>query len=241
MKLAVVIPCYNEKDNLSLIVERMNKAFVGRKNIDVILVDNGSNDGSDKVFEHLLDGHDFIRYVKIKKNIGYGHGILFGINKAHDADVYSWTHADMQTDPYDVLTAFDLLCSKGIENNIVQGKRGKRAVLEMLFTYFMQVIASMVLAVKVNDVNAQPKVFSKYFFEKYIHNKAPLDFSLDLFVLYQARKAGYRILTVPVVFAKRLHGEAKGGGNWRTRIKLIKRTLTYIFELKRFIKIERMK
>ncbi|MDA9781148.1 glycosyltransferase family 2 protein [Amylibacter sp.] len=241
MKLAVVIPCYNERDNISLIINRLNKAFVGRNNIDVILVDNGSNDGSDKIFENLLKDHDFVRHVKINKNIGYGHGILFGINQAPDADVYAWTHADMQTDPYDVLTAFDLLCLKGIEKNIVKGKRGKREILEMVFTFFMQVISSIVLRVKVQDVNAQPKVFSKHFFEKFIRDKAPLDFSLDLFVLYQARKAELSILTVPVFFAKRLHGEAKGGGNWRTRIKLIKRTFVYIFELKHLIKLERMK
>ena len=236
MKLAVVIPCYNERGSIPLIVKRMNETFEGRDNVDVILVDNGSTDGSDAVFDAQLEGQDFMRCIKVSQNVGYGHGILFGIDAAADADVYAWTHADMQTDPRDVLTAFDLLCLEGIEANIVQGKRGKRAALDALFTFAMQVIATAALGAKVNDVNAQPKVFSKHFFDSNIRGQAPLDFSLDLFLLYKARKAGISILTVPVIFAERLHGQAKGGGNWRTRVKLIKRTLAYIFELRQSLK-----
>tara|TARA_B100000780_G_scaffold231435_1_gene171240 strand:+ start:96 stop:821 length:726 start_codon:yes stop_codon:yes gene_type:complete len=236
MKLAVVIPCYNERSNIPLIVKRIKETFEGRGNVDVILVDNGSTDGSDAVFEAQLQGQDFIRCVKVVQNRGYGHGILFGIDAATDADIYAWTHADMQTDPRDVLTAFDLLCREGIEHNIVQGKRSKRAALDTVFTFGMQVIATAALGATVADVNAQPKVFSKHFFNNNIRDQAPLDFALDLFLLYKARKAGLSILTVPVIFAERLHGQAKGGGNWRNRIKLIKRTLAYILELRQSLK-----
>lgn len=235
MKLAVVIPCYNEKDNIPLIVQRIGKTFKDRKNIDVILVDNGSTDASEEVFLDYIKGQDLIRYIKINKNQGYGHGILYGINAAPNADVYAWTHADMQTDPAHVLKAFDLLRAKGVENKVIKGKRNNRSALDALFTFGMQVFASALLGVKFNDVNAQPKVFSKHFFDNHIRGKAPLDFSLDLFLLYQGSKAGYSTLTIPVDFPQRAHGEAKGGGNWPARIKLIKRTFSYILFLRKSI------
>lgn len=236
MKLAVIIPCYNERDNIPLIVERISHTFAGRANVEVILVDNGSTDGSDVVFAAQLAGQSFIRCVKVEQNKGYGHGILFGLGKACDAEVYAWTHADMQSDPNDVLTAFDLLCAQGVGSNIVKGRRSNRAFIDTMFTFLMQMTANLALNVKVDDVNAQPKVFSKPFYDNYIRGLAPQDFSLDLFLICQAYKAEFSILEVPVIFAERIHGEAKGGGSWRTRIKLIRRTLAYIFKLRRTLK-----
>jgi glycosyltransferase involved in cell wall biosynthesis len=236
MKLAVIIPCYNERDNIPLIVKRMSKTFAGRENVEVIFVDNGSSDGSEVVFAAQLAKQSFMRCVKVEQNQGYGHGILYGIEKVHDAEVYAWTHADMQCDPNDVLTAFDALCAHGIETNIVKGKRGRRPFIDTAFTYLMQICVKLVLNVKLDDVNAQPKVFSKAFYNNYIRDLAPNDFSLDLFLLCQASRAGFNTLEVPVIFAHRLHGEAKGGGSWHTRIKLIKRTVEYIIKLRATIK-----
>ena len=235
MKLSVIIPCYNERENIPLIVERINNSFEGRENVEVILVDNGSTDGSSAVFAAQLTGQSLIRCIRVEHNQGYGHGILIGLDAARNADVYAWTHADMQTDPHDVLLAFDLLCAHDVETNIVKGKRKNRAALDITFTYLMQVIASLVLKIKMNDVNAQPKVFSKKFYDSFVRGQAPQDFSLDLFLLCQARKAEIAIMEIPVFFADRKYGEAKGGGSWRTRIKLIKRTLAYIFQLRRVI------
>ena len=84
-------------------------------------------------------------------------------------------------------------------------------------------------------VNAQPKLFSRKFYDKHLVKGAPLDFSLDLYLLYWARKFG-RIIEIPVYFEKRIYGEAKGGGSFKTRMKLVKRTFAYIFELKGALK-----
>ena len=61
---------------------------------------------------------------------------------------------------------------------------------------------------------------------------APDDFSLDLYLVYQARVNGYHIIEYPVHFGKRLHDEAKGGGSLKGKWKLIKRTWAYMKELK---------
>ena len=233
LNLSVIIPCYNERDNIPLIVERINHSFLGRDNVEIILVDNGSTDQSDAVFAEQLAGQSRIRSVRINHNKGYGYGILVGLDAARNADVYAWTHADMQTDPRDVLAAFDLFCSHETGAVVVKGKRSNRPIIDTAFTYLMQIIASLALGTSVDDVNAQPKVFSKHFYETFIRMQAPWDFSLDLFLLYQARHAGLEILEVPVLFANRIHGESKGGGSWRTRTKLIFRTLAYILELRR--------
>ncbi len=232
-KLSISVPCYNEEKNIPLIISAFKKAVGERKNIEVLLVNNGSTDNSANVFaaELAKEQGGIFKLVKVVKNQGYGFGILSGLEAA-TGNVLAWSHADMQTDPADVIQGFDLFSGDEI---FIKGKRKNRALLEALFTFGMQIIASLALKTYLDDINAQPKIFSRNFYEKFVKNKAPHDFSLDLFVLYMAKKHDLKIKEIAVDFAKRLHGEAKGGGSWKTRIKLIKRTFTYIFELKRNI------
>ena len=86
------------------------------------------------------------------------------------------------------------------------------------------------MGVRLNDINAQPKIFHRSFLERM--DDAPDDFSLDLYLLYQAKANGFNILEYPVYFGKRLHGQAKGGGSLLGKWKLIKRTWYYMNELK---------
>ena len=58
MKLSVVVPCYNEENNIPLILERFGK-LIKREDIEVILVNNGSTDNSAVVLEELLPRYPF--------------------------------------------------------------------------------------------------------------------------------------------------------------------------------------
>lgn len=231
INISVVIPCYNEEKNIPLIVLKIQELISARKDIEVILVNNGSTDDSRKAFDAIVPTEN-IKVVSIERNIGYGHGILSGLERSKGS-VLAWTHADMQTDPLDILTALYAFLQDS-EPKIIKGRRQNRALSEVFFTFGMQLVAFIVLGLYLTDINAQPKLFSREFYSKYIKDKAPLDFSLDLFLLYTAKKNGYEIVEVPVHFKQRLNGVAKGGGSWKTRMKLISRTLSYIIKLRYF-------
>ena len=222
--LSVVVPCYNEEKNIADIVSKFDKIlFESNDNIEVILVNNGSTDNSKKVFDKKIrETKQNIRVLNIKKNIGYGHGILKGLQKAK-GDILSWTHADLQTDPYDVVLAFKEHKKHNDSDLVIKGKRRNRNFIDSFFTWGMQVYCSLKLKSMLNDINAQPKLFSRKFYEQNFKNP-PLDFSLDLFLLINAKK----IKTVDVFFHKRKFGEAKGGGTFLGKWKLIKRTISYI-------------
>jgi len=89
---------------------------------------------------------------------------------------------------------------------------------------------------QLSEINAQPKLFPRQFYDSL--EAPPHDFSLDLYLLYQAKKNGLRIVPLPVYFKERKFGEAKGGSgsSWKTRLKLIKRSYAYIFELRARVK-----
>lgn len=232
--LSIILPCYNEKDNLVALFERLDLLVKASDEIEIVLVNNGSNDGSDIVFEQevLSRSKEIFKIVHVKENKGYGFGILSGL-RAANGNVLAVTHADRQTDPMDVLKAYEIYRSKGDINLLVKGFRKNRKISEAVFSYGMGLLASIVLGSRLTEINAQPKLFSKSFFDTY-ENDAPNDFSLDLYLLYQAKKHG-QIIDFPVYFSKRVAGEAKGGSgsSFKVKWKLIKRSFSYIFELKR--------
>jgi glycosyltransferase involved in cell wall biosynthesis len=235
-KLSIILPCYNESGNLIKIFERFREILKNRNDVDVILVNNGSTDDSLQIFERELKKQEnsFARLVDVKINQGYGHGIMSGVREAN-AEFIAWTHADMQTDPNDVLKALELLEQQTVPSkSIVKGRRIARNPLDSFFTFGMSLISSIALSKKLYDINAQPKLFHNSFLEEL--SNAPEDFSLDLYLLYTCRTLNYTIVDLQVSFADRLHGESKGGGTMKGKLKLIKRTWAYIFKLKRELK-----
>ncbi len=226
--LSLVIPCYNESKNLPLLIERCAES-INRSDVEVILVDNGSTDDSPEVMKKNMLPYSFMRSVRVEKNVGYGHGILAGLNIAK-GKYLAWTHADLQTDPADVLKGLEI-----IENSVepkelfIKGRRYGRLLSDSIFTMGMSIFETIILRKPLFDINAQPTLFSRDFF--YSLEDPPLDFSLDLYIYYMAHKAKLKIKRFPVYFGERVHGISHWNINWKAKVKFIKRTIDYSFHL----------
>ncbi len=224
--LSIVIPCYNEEENLHSLVQSLGRVAAEMPGIEVLLVNNGSNDRTADALASLVDStRPWLRSVNVTVNKGYGYGVMQGVLAAR-GDVIAWTHADMQTNPIDVLSAYAVFIMSGQEKRIVKGKRANRGLVDTFFTAGMSIFATIALGMPLNDINAQPKLFDRSFLS--LLDDYPHDFSLDLFLLLQAKQNGYAVLTTPVIFAERLRGEAKGGGTFKGKMRLIERTVRYI-------------
>ena len=229
MKLSIVIPCYNEADSINLLIDKLLKIL--KNNIEIILVDNGSTDGTyNKLISLNLPKN--IKVVRIIKNLGYGNGIIQGL-KSTKGEIVAWTHADLQTDPGDVIKCYEEYEQDLINKKcIVKGKRKKRSFKEQIITLGMSLYCSIILKEKLVDINAQPKLFHRSFID--LLDSPPLDFSLDLYLLYFFKKQNVKINSIPVYFDKRLHGEAKGGGgSFFGKMRVIINTIKYVHKLKK--------
>jgi len=233
MKITIVVPCYNEAENIPLILDRFNEV-IKDNDISVILVNNGSTDNSAEVLDELLPKYPFARIVLVPVNQGYGYGIIQGLKEA-EGDYIGWTHADMQTDPNDVVKAYKLAKKYRGEKIFIKGKRKGRPAFDEFFTKGMSTFESVYFGMQLNDINAQPNVFPKSFFDTWV--EPPHDFSLDLYALYMAKKSGLRVIRFPVVFPERIHGESKWNNEGlKSKWKFIKRTLSFSFQLKKKMK-----
>ena len=121
-KLSVILPCFNESKNLPYVLEKFGKV-INSDDIELIIVDNGSEDNTLKILEELIPKYSFAKLEKVKVNKGYGYGIKSGLEVAR-GKYLSWTHADMQTDPNDVIKALNLIenCSSR-DKLFIKGKR----------------------------------------------------------------------------------------------------------------------
>jgi glycosyltransferase involved in cell wall biosynthesis len=230
MRFSLIIPCYNEASNLPLLLARC-KELAARHDVEIILVDNGSTDSTIEVLNNLLPQYPGCRSIRIENNQGYGFGIVSGL-KVAKGEILGWTHADMQTDPQDSLYGLDLFEQHG-DNIFVKGRRYGRPFMDVVFTVGMSLFETLLLARPMWDINAQPTMFSRSFFESWI--VSPDDFSLDLYVYYQAQQSGLKVYRFPVRFGKRVHGVSHWNVNWASKRKFIRRTVEFSLQLKKKI------
>jgi polyisoprenyl-phosphate glycosyltransferase len=229
--LSLVIPCYNEARNLPLLVRRIREAFAADGTAEIVLVDNGSTDDSPAVLAELLHGQELIRSIRVPKNQGYGYGILQGLAAAR-GDYLGWSHADMQTDPADALRALKLILEQPLPLCIyAKGARYGRPMNDSVFTAGMSLFETALLQTPLWDINAQPNVFPRHFYQA-VQGRAPHDFSLDLYFYHAAKSFGLRIHRFPVRFGERAHGTSHWNIDWKSKLKFIKRTVNYSLQLR---------
>lgn len=227
--ISLVIPCYDEARTLPLLIARIEESFASEPEAEVILVDNGSSDGTFAIMSSLAT-HPIIRTVRVEVNQGYGFGILAGLRAARGRFL-GWTHADMQADPADALRALALIRSAGADAIYVKGRRHSRPLADVVFTVGMSLFETALLRTAMWDINAQPNLFPRAFYEA-IAADAPHDFSLDLYFYHAARVRGLRMLRFPVLFGERLHGVSHWNVDWAAKRKFIERTMRFSLELR---------
>tara|TARA_A100001011_G_C14189027_1_gene790395 strand:+ start:511 stop:1215 length:705 start_codon:yes stop_codon:yes gene_type:complete len=232
MKTSVIIPCFNEKENLEDLFSSWMKELLD-KNIEVIFVNNGSLDDSYRIFLELSKkfNHqkDNFKILNLKKNVGYGGGIQAGLNIA-TGDVLSWCHADNQVEVKDVIKLINYYNSHIDKNFILKGKRTNRPLLDRIFTYLMSLLVFLTTRKHILDINAQPKIFSKNFYTD--KNSYSKDFLFDLDFLLSIKKKKIDIVEKTITIQDRKFGKAKGGGSFYGKLKLSIKTIIYLLRFK---------
>lgn len=230
VRFSIVIPCYNEAENIPLLLARFAEAIT-RPDVEVILVDNGSTDGSAAVLEALAPRYPFARVVRVERNQGYGFGILSGLREARGAFI-GWTHADLQTDPEDVLRGIRMLEQHGGGAHLyVKGWRRGRPLADSAFSYAMAVFETLYMGHFLCEINAQPNLFHRSFFASW--EKPPQDFALDLYALLMARKQKLRLVRFTVRFPPRRHGQSSWNVSAAAKWAFIRRILVSSRNLRR--------
>ncbi len=206
MNLSVIIPVYNEQENLPMLYEALLKALEPLPVAwDVILVDDGSRDGSLKVLEQLAAKDQRLRVVSLRRNFGQTAAIAAGIDHS-DGEVIVLMDADMQNDPADI----PMLLQKIEEGyDVVSGWRAKRKdayVTRTLPSNLANGLISWVTGVHLHDYGCTLKAYRREVITGF-----RLYGEMHRFIPVYASSYGARIIELPVNHNPRKFGKTKYG------------------------------
>ena len=232
MKIDLLIPCYNEDLNIKTLINSWYEIAIENNNFKVFFINNGSTDNTKETILSELNKYNLesLNFINIPTNQGYGYGLKEGI-KQTNSEFIAWTHADLQIPSDNVANIInEFLNNENKKNLIFKGKRTGRGQFDKFFTYMMSFFGFLLTGIFINDINAQPKVFSR----ELVGNigNYPDDFSIDAHLLFNAKKNNYIIEEKESLFLDRTFNQAKGGGSLKGKLKLSYSTLLYFFNFK---------
>ncbi len=232
INFSLVLPCYNEEENISLLYKEFSEIPLDQYRAELILVNNGSKDGTQKEIEKIINNNkkDNINVVllNLKKNLGYGGGISEGL-KIANGDYIGWSHADLQTPLIDFFKLFNLIKNK--QKVFGKGIRVNNRGYFGLISKMHEVLASKILGYNLKEINAQPKIFSKDVL-KYFNNMPKKWTTLDTYAVYISLENNIDIVEMDVIFKNRVHGESKWQNNFSNFIKHIFFNIVYLMQLR---------
>ena len=215
LNLSLVLPCYNEEKNISILYkEFLNIPFQGIE-AELIFVNNGSEDNTSKEIDAVIDQNKSkknsitIKKVDLQFNDGYGGGIVAGLEQAK-GEYIGWAHAELQTPLIDFYKLFEIIRNK--KKIFGKGFRTNNRGFDGIVSRFHESLASIILGFKMEEINAQPKIFSRDLLEYF--SEIPKKWTvLDTYANYVCLKNNFEIKKINVVFKNRIHGQSKWKNN----------------------------
>ena len=206
MKLSVVIPVYNEVQNIEEILKRVKATNLAW---EIVVVDDDSQDGTRDLLQKL-DGKDGLRVILHEQNQGKGAAVRTGLQAA-GGDVLLIQDADLEYSPHDYPALLEPI-EEGIAD-VVYGSRflggPRRATMfwHMIANHLLTLITNILYDTILSDMETGYKVFRREVVDgmKLRSNR----FNFEPEVTAKVLKRHYRIYEVPISFNPRDYSEGK--------------------------------
>lgn len=229
--LSIILPAYNEKENLAVLIPEIEKAF-GLSLLEIIVVDDGSLDGTKELLAKLNEVYGNIRPLYRKSLSGIGSALRDGYNIARgefilssDADL-SFTVADMVRlyekikEGYDFVTGF----RHGAEG--YYEKKTPAVKIKYVISRLGNIVVRRLSGIKARDFSANFRVIRRL---KWLELATSENTNVLLFeMIVKATKKGFAITEIPVHFYERKFGASKLN-LWKEAPKFLVKSIKYMF------------
>lgn len=214
-KSLVVIPTYNEKENISKLVKEILGLGQG---FHILIIDDNSPDGTGQVIDGLADEFKEVRVCHRKKKMGLGSAYLTGFGLALESgfDYIIEMDADFSHDPKS-LSKFLEMFNKGYD--VVIGSRyikgggvsnwsGDRKALSK----YANIYARIVTRLPVRDTTGGFNGYRRSVLETIdLESVRSNGYAFQIEMKYRAWKKGFKLVEFPIIFSERKHGKSKMG------------------------------
>jgi len=230
MKRGIIIPTYNESDNIERLISdifRLDPEF------HLIVVDDSSPDGTGDIVKRAIPDHpDKIRLITQKKKMGLGPAYVKGISIALEDgwDQICEMDADFSHQPkyipelFKEMSEYDLtMGSRYIKGGGIENWNFFRRFLSSYGNFY----ARLILGVKIRDMTSGFKCFKREVLESInIQDIKSNGYSFQIETVYRTLINGFKIKEVPIVFVEREQGQSKMSNS------IIQEAITMVWKLR---------
>jgi glycosyltransferase involved in cell wall biosynthesis len=215
--LSIVIPVFNEEENLHLLVDEIRSALQGyRESFEILFVDDGSTDNSLRTLRDLAARDAGIRLLQLPRNCGQSAAFNAGFQAAR-APLIATLDADLQNDPADL----PRLLSELHDCDVVCGVRTDRqdSWIRLMSSRIANFVRNRLTQESIADVGCSLRVYRTEFLLQ-----VPMFHGMHRFLPTLLRKSGARLKEIPVGHRIRRHGQSKYGIHnrlWRGIVDLM--------------------
>lgn len=209
-EVTLVVPTYNERENIPILVGRLESVLQDKASFEIIIVDDNSPDGTWQVAQDLASRKPHVRCLRRIDRRGLSSAVIDGFALAR-APLLGVIDADLQhdetilpqmiaqADSHDVVIGSRLSAGGGIDRTWSWHRR--------LMSWTATKLAQIVLGVRISDPMTGYFLVQKHVFEGVAEHLNPMGFKILLEIIYRAK--GSRVAEVGYVFRTRQHGESK--------------------------------
>ncbi len=207
-KFSIVTTCYNEQDNvenmITNLLNRFRTSFPGDA-FELVVVLNGCLDQTPALAQALAIKNNELVLVSLAENHGYGAGIRAGLEAAR-GELVGYIDGDEQISAEDVVKVFNAAKISSAEIvKVVRVKREdgfKRLIITTAYNFLFKMFFGSIC----NDINGKPKILKRKALQQL--GLTSNDWFIDAEMMLAARKLGFSIDEVPVVFKQRAGGQS---------------------------------
>ena len=219
MKNLVIIPTYNEKENIEAIITAVMELPI---EYHVLVIDDGSPDGTAAIVKELMANTyaGKLHLVERSGKLGLGTAYIAGFKWAieHQYDYIFEMDADFSHNPQDLLKLYDACANQGADVaigsryvsgvNVVNWPMGR-----VLMSYFASKYVRLVLGINIHDTTAGFVCYRREVLETIELDKIRFKgYAFQIEMKYTAHKCGFKIQEVPIIFVNRVLGTSKMSG-----------------------------
>jgi glycosyltransferase involved in cell wall biosynthesis len=220
--LSVIVPVFNERTTLNEIVRRMRAVEIPMDR-EIIIVDDGSDDGSDKILSALQDST--VRVLRHPGNRGKGSAIRSGLEVVR-GDLVLIQDADLEYDPEDWPKLLNPILrgrAKVVYGSRFTGERKNMLFWHWIGNRFLSLVTNVLYNTTISDMETCYKLFDRSVLDGITLRAERFDFEPE--VTAKVLRRGYRVYEVPISYNGREFDEGKkitwkdGFGALRTLVK----------------------
>ena len=223
--LSVLVPVYNERSTIGEVIRRIRSVDVPLE-VEIVVVNDGSSDGTDKVLSTLEDST--VRVFNHVQNQGKGAALRTGLESA-TGDLIIIQDADLEYDPEDWIKLLDPIMKHKafvVYGSRFTGERKNMLLLHWIGNRFLSLVTNVLYATTLSDMETCYKCFDRRVIEPVHIVSNRFDFEPE--ITAKVLRQGFRIYEVPISYAGREFDEGKKI-TWRDGFAALKALVKFRF------------